>query len=139
GVAGGVERALVRRMRWARGDADADCDRADLFDRCSRDRLPQTLRRGTRARFVRAREQQRELFAAEPRGRVVVARERGERGGDVAYGHVARGVAVRVVDALHVVNVHEQQGAGSFITSPAFQFVAERGAEAAAIGETRAV
>src|ERR1041385_3533648 len=60
-VAGGEEFALVDSVRGAGGDADADGDRADLFERIRADGASQTLGGGHGLLAPDAREKQGEL------------------------------------------------------------------------------
>ena len=70
-----------------------------------RDPLDDRLGRDPRALLVAARQQDRELVAAEPEGLAALAQVRGQLGEHL----VAGGMAEAVVDLLEVVDVHEAE------------------------------
>src|SRR5918911_2150194 len=89
GVTCGVERALRFSMRRAGCYAEADCNRPDILHQRGTNDITQALCRSEGIRFIYTGEQQSELFAAQTRSRVVVARKVQERAGDVANHAVA--------------------------------------------------
>ena len=80
------------------------------LDRLGAHVLEHALRGRMRGLAVGARQQHRELVAAEPPDQVGLARLGGQRVGDVPEEVVAGAVAVGVVDQLEPVDVEQQQG-----------------------------
>lgn len=126
-------------MRRAGGQSEAHCHRADAFERPCRNDMADALGGGQGFHVISSRQQQRKLFSAEARSRVVIARELRERAGDVAYHHIASRMPVRVVDKFQMIYIDEQQRARHAVTSPPFNLLPERSAEASAVQETRQV
>ncbi len=107
-----AEEMVGRFERQRRGrDADADVnlnDRCPDGDRCAY-RFDDTVGDRTRRYLVRAREQDRELVAAEPGRQVPIAQRLDETGRDDPQNRITGIVAKTVVDRLEVVEVDEQQ------------------------------
>ncbi len=78
---------------------------------------------------------QHEFLAAVAADQVAGAEVLGDRLGDVAQDDVARGVAVRVVDHLEVVDVDERDAQRSLVARGALDFGEEVGEQSLAIGD----
>ncbi len=65
------------------------------------------FRDAQRVRLMRLRQQDRELFTAEPAGQVITSQLLAQRTGDRLERLVARQVAVGVVDHLEMIYVHQ--------------------------------
>ena len=139
---GGVERAVgrapelgrVARLGPAPGHADRHRHGAGEAVELAPHERPDLLGQRQRARLRRARQHERELLAPEPRGHVGLAGRRAQEGGEAPQHVVAGVVAQRVVDALEVVEVDDEQrevAAGAGVGEVAL----DRQLEAAAVAQ----
>ena len=78
---------------------------------------------------------QHEFLAAVAADQVAGAEVLGDRLGDAAQDDVARGVAVRVVDGLEVVDVDERDAQRPLVAGRALDLGEERGEERLAVGD----
>jgi len=92
-------------MRRRGRDPDAHRDRAELVELQRRDPVDHGRRRGQRVVLVIAREQKRELVAAEPERLAGLAQSGRKLGEDAVAGRMTEAV----VDALEIVDVDEAQ------------------------------
>src|SRR5690606_14736058 len=99
------DESVQRVVRPQRGDADRDRDRGVLAAAPRADRAADPLRLLPCALERRMRQHEQELLPAVAPQRIGAAQRGGQRGGDLPEHHVARLVAVAVVDLLEVVDI----------------------------------
>ena len=123
-----------------RADRDANGDRDLVLAALDVERPLQSgddlLRDVSRAAFVRAGKDERELVAAEPRHRIRLAQVGGDAPGDLADENVTGGVPERVVDLLEAIEVHHQKGERRGETSRRPQSLLETVQKQRAVGKT---
>src|SRR5215475_12268773 len=116
-VGGGEHVGELPALAVEGGHADGDSEPDDLpglvfvvnGDGHGRDMGAKALRYVERVNLARLRQQDRELFAAEPPGQVVGAQLIAQRVGDSSQRLVSRQVTVGVVDHLEVIDVDQRE------------------------------